>query len=194
LKRDLKFYLKLFSYTFRLSAFTFGGGYVIVPLMKKQFVDKLNWIDEKEMLDFIAIAQSSPGAMAVNASVMLGYHLAGIPGALVSVFGTVLPPLILLSIISIGYSAFISNTIVRNVLRGMQAGVSAVIIDVVLDMGSKIIKDKKLFSIIIMLAAFAAVAIFKVNVVYVILICAFLGLMSVLKNKPEQEEESNDIA
>lgn len=194
MKRDLKFYLTLFSYTFRLSAFTFGGGYVIVPLMKKQFVDKLNWIDEKEMLDFIAIAQSSPGAMAVNASVMLGYHLAGIPGALVSVFGTVLPPLILLSIISIGYSAFISNTIVKNVLRGMQAGVSAVIIDVVIDMGSKIIKNKKIFSIIIMLAAFAAVAIFKVNVVYVILICAILGLMSVLKNKPEKEEESNDIA
>lgn len=188
MKRDLKFYLKLFSYTFRLSAFTFGGGYVIVPLMKKQFVDKLNWIDEKEMLDFIAIAQSSPGAMAVNASVMLGYHLAGIPGALVSVFGTVLPPLILLSIISIGYSAFISNTIVKNVLRGMQAGVSAVIIDVVIDMSSKIIKNKKIFSIIIMLAAFAAVAIFKVNVVYVILICAVLGLLSVLKNKPKEEE------
>ena len=87
----MKFYWKLFTSTFQLSAFTFGGGYVIVPLMKKQFVEKLGWIDEKEMLDFTAIAQSSPGAMAVNASVLLGYHLSGIPGALVSILGTVLP-------------------------------------------------------------------------------------------------------
>jgi chromate transporter len=75
----MKFYWKLFIYTFQLSAFTFGGGYVIVPLMKKQFVEKLGWINEQEMLDFTAIAQSSPGAMAVNASVLLGYHLSGIP-------------------------------------------------------------------------------------------------------------------
>ena len=192
LKRDAKFYLKLFSYTFRLSAFTFGGGYVIVPLMKKQFVDKLEWIDEKDMLDFIAIAQSSPGAMAVNASIILGYHLAGIPGAIVSVFGTVLPPLILLSIISIGYSAFISNMIVKNVLRGMQAGVCAVIIDVVIDMGRKIIKNRLILQILLMFSAFAAVTVFGVNVVYVILICAFVGLLSVLKGSKE-EVKSDDI-
>lgn len=143
MKRDIKFYWKLFLSTFQLSAFTFGGGYVIVPLMKKQFVEKLGWIDEHEMLDFTAIAQSTPGAMAVNASVLLGYRLAGIPGALVSILGTVLPPLILLSVISVGYGAFISNQTVKNVLRGMQAGVCAVIIDVVIDMGRKIVKDKK---------------------------------------------------
>lgn len=185
MKRDIKFYWKLFLSTFQLSAFTFGGGYVIVPLMKKQFVEKLGWIDEHEMLDFTAIAQSTPGAMAVNASVLLGYRLAGIPGALVSVLGTVLPPLILLSVISVGYGAFISNQIVKNVLRGMQAGVCAVIIDVVVDMGRKIVKDKKLVPILIMFAAFIAVAAFKVNVAFVILICGLVGLLTMMKKPGE---------
>lgn len=175
-QRDIKFYLKLFLSTFQLSAFTFGGGYVIVPLMRKRFVDQLGWIEEKEMLDFTAIAQASPGAMAVNASVILGYHLAGVPGALVAVFGTVLPPLILLSLISIGYSAFIGNEVVKNVLRGMQAGVCAVIIDVVIDMGGRILKSKSIVSVTLMVAAFAAVALFQVNVMLVILICVLVGL------------------
>ena len=118
-RHSISFFGTLFWATFQLSAFTFGGGYVIVPLMKKKFVDHLGWISEKEMLDFTAIAQSSPGAMAVNASVILGYHLAGIPGALTAVLGTILPPLALLSVISIGYSAFIGNQLVQNVLKGM---------------------------------------------------------------------------
>lgn len=192
MKHDMKFYLKLFSSTFQLSAFTFGGGYVIVPLMKKQFVEKLGWLDEKEMLDFTAIAQSSPGAIAVNASVLLGFHLSGIPGALVAIFGTVLPPLILLSVISIGYSAFISNEIVKNVLRGMEAGVCAVIIDVVIDMGKSVLKDKRIISIILMIGAFMAVAIFYVNVMYVILICVLVGFLSVAKNPGKDNQ--NDIS
>lgn len=189
MERNAKFYFKLFSSTFQLSAFTFGGGYVIVPLMKKHFVEKLGWIEEKEMLDFVAIAQSSPGAMAVNTSVMLGYHLAGIWGALVAVLGTILPPLILLSIISVGYTAFASNEIVKNVLLGMQAGVSAVIIDVVMDMSHNIIKNKKIFPVIIMVAAFVAAAVFDVNVIYIILICALVGLLSAMK-KPRKEEQA----
>lgn len=174
--------MKLFWSTFKLSSFTFGGGYVIVPLMKKQFVDKLHWIEEKEMLDFIAIAQSSPGPIAVNASVILGYHLAGIPGALVTVFGTVLPPLILLSIISIGYSAFIGNRLIQSVLRGMGAGVCAVIIDIVIDMSRKIIKRGEIIPITIAVAAFIAVTIFNVNAMFVILTCVFIGLLSVTKD------------
>lgn len=186
MKHNIRFYWKLFLYTFQLSAFTFGGGYVIIPLMKKQFVDKLGWIDEQEMFDFTAIAQSSPGAMAVNASVLLGYHLSGVTGALISIFGTVLPPLVLLSVISIGYSTFISNEIVKNVLRGMQAGVCAVIIDVVIDMGRVVIEDKKIMHIILMIATFIAVAIFDVNVVLVILISVLVGILSVI-GKPRKD-------
>lgn len=185
-KSRMMLLMKLFWSTFKLSSFTFGGGYVIVPLMKKQFVDKLHWIEEKEMFDFIAIAQSSPGPIAVNASVILGYHLSGIPGALVTVFGTVLPPLILLSIISIGYSAFIGNRLIQSVLRGMGAGVCAVIIDIVIDMSRKIIKRREIIPIMIAVAAFIAVTVFNVNAVFVILTCVFIGLLSVTKNNASE--------
>ncbi len=181
MKHNKMFYVKLFLYTFQLSAFTIGGGYVIVPLMRKQFVDKLGWIGEEHMLHCTAIAQSAPGAMAVNTSVLLGYHLAGLPGALVAIFGTVLPPFIIMSVISVGYSAFIHNEIVANVLLGMRAGVSAVIIDVVIDMGRTTVLSKNIVSILLMVAAFTAVAVFQVNVIYVIFVCAVVGLLSCVK-------------
>ncbi|NLA86621.1 MAG: chromate transporter [Clostridiales bacterium] len=187
MKRDLKFYLKLFWNTFQLSAFTIGGGYVIVPLMKKQFVEKLGWIEEQEMLSFTAIAQSAPGAIAVNTAVLMGYHLSGIPGALITVFATILPPLILLTVISMGYRAFISNEIVKNILAGMQAGVCAVITDVVIDMSRNVVRAKRIIPVILMTGAFIAVAVFRVNVLYVILVCALAGLLSAMK-KPGKED------
>ena len=84
MKKDWRMYTKLFSSTFSLSAFTLGGGYVIVPLMRKKFVDELHWLEEKEMLDLTAIAQSSPGALAVNASILIGYRIAGVLGAIIT--------------------------------------------------------------------------------------------------------------
>jgi len=142
LKNQKHVYRRLFASTFYLSAFTFGGGYVIIPLMKKKFVDDLQWIEEEEMLNLTAIAQSSPGAVAVNAAILLGYRVAGISGALVTILGTILPPFITLSIISIFYTAFRDNTVVNAVLKGMQAGVAAVIADVVMSLGSNVFKQK----------------------------------------------------
>ena len=93
--------LKLFVSTLYLSAFTFGGGYVIVTLMKKKFVDEYHWIEEDEMLDLVAIAQSSPGAIAVNGAIVVGYKLAGVAGALVAIVGTVIPPFLIISAVSV---------------------------------------------------------------------------------------------
>ena len=90
---------KVFFSTLYLSTFTFGGGYVIVTLMKKKFVDELHWIDEEEMLDLVAIAQSAPGAIAVNGAIVVGYKLAGIAGALAAIIGTIIPPFVILSVI-----------------------------------------------------------------------------------------------
>ncbi|MCE5195869.1 MAG: chromate transporter [Negativicutes bacterium] len=194
MKRDAKFYTLLFFTTFQLSAFTFGGGYVIVPLMKKQFVEKLAWIDEKEMLDFAAIAQATPGPMAVNAATLLGYHLAGIKGALVAIFGTVLPPFILLSVISLFYTAFAANPIVKNVLRAMQAAVSAVILDVVFGMAGSIIQKKQLIAFLLMIAAFLASAFFEVDVITIILVCAAVGLLSTLISKRKAKGTSDDLS
>jgi chromate transporter len=183
-----KTYLKLFTTTFFISAFTFGGGYVIVPLMKKKFVEDLKWIDEKEMLDLIAIAQSSPGAIAVNTSILLGYQKAGILGAAMTVLGTVMPPFIILSIISLFYNSFRGNEVIGALLNGMQAGVAAVIADVVLSMGTDVVREKKMLSVIIMTASFVAAFFFKVNVVYIILICGVIGAASALHNKQSRRD------
>lgn len=151
-----------------------------MPLMKKKFVDQLKWIEEEEMLNLVAISQSSPGAIAVNASILVGYRMAGIPGAMITVFGTVLPPLIIITIISFFYTEFKENRAINALLKGMQAGVAAVITDVVLSMGTNIVKTKKLLSIIMMGSAFIAAFFFDINVVLIILICGIIGAITVI--------------
>lgn len=168
-------YWKLFWSTFQLSAFTFGGGYVIVPLMRRKFVEDLHWIEEDEMMDLTAIAQSTPGAMAVNASVLVGYRVAGVLGAFTTVFATVLPPFLVLSVISLFYAQFRGNWVVNLVMKGMQAGVAAVICDVVFSMGRNILKLRRVLPLIMMAGAFVASWFFGINVVLVILICAVVG-------------------
>lgn len=191
MKKDPRFYLRLFWSTFTLSACTFGGGYVIIPLMQRKFVIQLEWLEEKEMLDIAAIAQSSPGAMAVNAAILVGYRLAGLPGALLTILGTVLPPLILLSVISLCYQAFRSSGWVGAFLWGMQAAVGAVIVDVVVGMGMSLIKRKQLLPICIMAGAFLAACVFGLNVIWIILFCGALGALCTLfrekRERPRKE-------
>ena len=148
---------RLFVSMLGISAFTFGGGYVIVSLMKKKFVDEYGWLSEQEMLDFTALAQSCPGAIAINAAILAGMRVAGVPGMLCAVAGTVIPPLVLLSVISVFYSAFAANSFVALALSGMQAGVAAVLCDVVLSMGKGVLLQKSLLKNTVMIAAFLAV-------------------------------------
>ena len=171
-----KILAKLFFSTLYLSAFTFGGGYVIVTLMKQKFVDELHWIQEDEMLDLIAIAQSAPGAIAVNGAIVVGFKLAGVLGAITAIIATIIPPFLIITVISFFYELFRDNYIVSNVLSGMQAGVGAVIASVVIDMGGGVLKQKSVISAVIMLTAFAATYVFRINVVYVILSCIVIGV------------------
>ena len=168
---------KLFISTLYLSAFTFGGGYVIVTLMKQKFVDELHWIEEDEMLDLIAIAQSAPGAIAVNGAIVVGYKLAGLLGAIVAIIATIIPPFAIMTVISYFYELFRDNFVVSKLLSGMQAGVGAVIASVVWDMGGGVLKQKSAVSDFILVAAFLAACIFRVNVVYIILACIALGVL-----------------
>lgn len=171
---------QLFLSTLYISAFTFGGGFVIVTFMKKKFVDELHWIDEDEMLDLTAIAQSSPGSIAVNAAILVGWRVGGAAGIAIAVLGTLLPPMLILSIISFFYAAFASNRYVALTLRGMQAGVAAVILDVVCGLGSKVVKEHNALSIALMLCAFAATFFFKINVVFILLAAALVGAVKLL--------------
>lgn len=172
--------LTLFFNMLYISTFTFGGGFVIVTLMKQKFVDKLHWMDESEMLDMTAIAQSSPGAIAVNAAILVGWRIAGFAGMLTAVVATILPPMVILSAISYCYQAFESNRYVALALRGMQAGVAAVILSVVFDLGGKVVQERSALSILLMILAFLATFVFNVNVVLIILAAAAVGVVSVL--------------
>ncbi len=175
-----KLLAQLFLSTLTLSAFTFGGGYVIVTLMKKKFVDEYHWIDQEEMLDLVAIAQSAPGAIAVNGAIVVGFKLAGLAGLLVAVTATIIPPFVILSVISAFYEAFASNEIVALALAGMQAGVGAVIASVVYDMGSGIVKEKDLLGCVLMAAVFLLNYFAGVNVMVLILSCGVLGVFRTL--------------
>ena len=172
--------LTLFFNMLYISTFTFGGGFVIVTLMKQKFVDKLHWMDESEMLDMTAIAQSSPGAIAVNAAILVGWRIAGFAGMLTAVVATILPPMVILSAISYCYQAFESNRYVALALKGMQAGVAAVILSVVFDLGGKVVQERSALSILLMILAFLATFVFNVNVVLIILAAAAVGVVSVL--------------
>jgi len=172
--KKLKLHLQLFLSTLYLSSVTFGGGYVIISFMKKIFVEKHNWLTEDEMLDITTLAQSSPGSIAINASVLVGYKMAGITGAFVTVLGTVAPPLFIISFISIIYSKFSQNENVKFVLKGMNSGVSAVIIDVSTSMFKKI--KKSFFSYTIFFSSFLLVFLLNIDVKIIIISSIILGL------------------
>lgn len=175
MEKNVKFYLKLFWSTFSLSAFTIGGGYVIVPLMRKKFVEELNWIEEEEMLNLVAISQSAPGPIAVNTSIMIGYRIAGVFGSFVTIVGTILPPLIIITVIAQFYTVFKENKIINALLLGMRAGVAAVIIDVIIKMVKDILKTKNKISIMVMIIALLASVVFDINAALIIFLSGAFG-------------------
>lgn len=192
MKKDASMFKTLFRSTFFLSMFTFGGGYVIVPLMEKKFVNELGWISEDEMLDLVALGQSAPGPIAVNTSILIGYRMAGIAGALVTVVGTILPPLVIMSILSYIYLAVRDNAVVNNLLLGMQAGVAAIIVNVVYNMANRIIKKKEIVPIIVMVISLIAGIMFQVNILIILLFAAIVGFITTfidLKKQMDKEEE-----
>lgn len=171
---------KLFLSTLSISAFTFGGGFVIVTLMKRKFVDELHWVSEEEMLDMTALAQSSPGAIAVNAAILMGWRVGGFIGMLTALIGTILPPLVIISIVSAMYTAFSQNLYIALLLKGMQAGVTAVILDVAWSLARGVLKAHRLLPITLMVIAFALVLMTDLNVVIIILGAALIGVLYAL--------------
>jgi len=175
----------LFFSMLTISAFTFGGGFVIIGMMRKKFCDELQWVTDDEVLDMTAIAQSAPGALAVNSSVIFGYRIAGIKGALISALATVIPPIVILSIVAMCYTSFASNSYVKTALQVMRAGVGAIITDVILDLGKNIFSSKNVIHILLMFAAFIASWFFGVSSIALILVFLVLGLLRTLITRKE---------
>lgn len=160
-----------------ISAFTFGGGYVVIPMIRKYYVEQKQLFSEEELMNIAAIAQSSPGAIAINMSALAGYKVAGFQGLLISCIAAILPPLAILSIVSATYSLIRDNRIVAVVLKGLEAGVAALIIDLIIDMVHCIIKEKELFYILLIPLAFILNTIFNINVAIILtttlILCLF---------------------
>ena len=182
-KPDARVLWTLFRSCFVISSCTFGGGMVIISMLQKKFVEELHWIEPEEVMDLVAIAQSCPGVMAVNASILVGYRIAGVPGALLTVLGTVLPPMLILTVISACYVQFRSNRIVAVILKGMQAGVAAVMINVTISMVRTVLRGKKLLPLGMLLCAAAASLLFDVDIIVILVICGVIGGLSARRPK-----------
>ncbi len=185
--------LTIFLSTLKISATTFGGGFVIVPLLRERFVKQLHWIEEEDILDLVAVAQSSPGAIAVNASIIVGYHVAGLSGALMAALGTIIPPFLIISIISFFYIAFRDNMIVNLIMAGMLAAVAAVIVDVVISMANQIFRLKRILPIFILAASFVASYFFSVHLVLIILVCALVGIVDMFFQLWQQKKSAKAL-
>ncbi|MBQ2450698.1 MAG: chromate transporter [Lachnospiraceae bacterium] len=179
----------LFKSMFVLSMCTFGGGFVIVSLMKKRFVEELKWIEEEEMLDVTAITQSAPGPLMTNAAVIVGYRIAGIVGALTAIAGSILPPMIIISIISIFYEQFCTNSYVAMALQVMRAGVAAVIFDVVWKLAGNVWNTKRALYIAMMVIAFVATFFFDISAMLIIFTCLGIGLLDLVFCVKKGKEE-----
>ena len=177
MKKDYSKLWTLFKSMFVLSACTFGGGFVIVSLMKKRYVEELKWLDEDEMLDVTAITQSCPGPLPVNASVIIGYRMAGVVGSLTAILGTIIPPMVIISIISLFYNQFRTNPYIATALQVMRAGVAAVIFDVVINLAGNVLKTKRILYIAMMVIAFVATYFVDVSAMVVIIVCLLIGLI-----------------
>lgn len=177
MEKNLETYKKLFTSSFYISIFIIGGGYVAIPLLQKRFVDELQWIEKDEMTDLVAIAQSTPGAVAVNSSISVGYKIAGISGAICALIGTILPPLILITIIQKCYVAFISNAYISELFKGMNCAVAAIMVDVVISMGKDSIKSIKYFSPLLMVITYILVYFVNVNPAFIVLSCILIGIV-----------------
>ena len=184
-RQDGKTIICLFSSFFKIGMFTFGGGYAMIPLIQKEVVEKRKWITEKEILEIIAISESTPGPIAVNAATFIGYKTAGFFGALGATVGVVLPSFLIIAAVSLVLRQFENLKAVKLAFEGIRAGVLALIVRALVSMYRQCPREK--ISYMIAAMSFFCVAFFKINVLIVIIICAVIGLVySIMEERREK--------
>ncbi|MBR1481729.1 MAG: chromate transporter [Ruminococcus sp.] len=177
MKRLPKTY-SLFLTFLKIGLFTFGGGYAMIPLIQRETVDHKKWISDKDILDIVAIAESTPGPIAINAATFIGYRVGGFFGAMAATVGVVLPSFAIIAAISYFLAAFQKVVWIQYAFNGIRAGVLALIVRALWSMYKQ--SPNGIFSYLIMLGAFAVTAFLPVNVVFVILFCAAAGIVQAL--------------
>ena len=166
--------LDLFFTFLKIGAFTFGGGYAMIPLIKRDIVENKRWISEEEMLDVIAVAESTPGPLAVNAATFVGTHIAGKTGALVATAGVTLPSFLIILILSAVISQVENMKIIKNAFIGIRAGVLVLIINAFFSVLRQL--KKNVFQYTLMVLAFCAVAVFHISAIVTLLASAVFGI------------------
>ncbi len=167
----------LFTTFFKINMFTFGGGYTIVPVIRDEFVKKRELINDEEMLDIIALAQSGPGPMAINTSLLTGYRLKGWIGALISLLASVLPCLIIISILYYIYDSVAKNPFIKSALACMSGAISAILFVTVFQMAKKALSRHTIFGSILMLTAFSLAYFTNISTIYIILMAGFIAFI-----------------
>ena len=168
--------LKLFTTFFKIGAFTFGGGYAMIPLIQREAVEKNNWVSDDDILEIIAIAESTPGPIAINSATFIGYKVAGNFGAAMATLGVALPSFLIISVISYILKEFQDNKTVAYAFFGIRAGVVALILKAIVTMFKK--TEKNTVGVIIMLLAFILSAFTDVSVLFVIILCGVSGILT----------------
>ena len=173
--------LQLFLTFFRIGLFTFGGGYAMIPLMQRETVEKHKWINDDDILEVIAIAESTPGPIAINSATFIGYKVAGVWGAACATLGTVLPSFIIILIISFFLREFQDIKAVQYAFNGIRAGVLALVIKAWWTMAKKMPKNS--IAYVIAIGAFLAAGILDIHVLLVIVCSGIIGLIASLINE-----------
>lgn len=172
----MKTVLTLFLTFFKIGAFTFGGGYAMIPLIQREIAEKRKWITDEDILEIIAIAESTPGPIAINSATFVGFKTAGFLGAFFSTLGVVLPSFVIISALSFVISEFEHLKPVQYAFFGIRAGVLALILKAFVNMYKAC--PKNIISYIIWALSFISVCFFDINVLWVIIVCAVIGLVS----------------
>ncbi|KAB3530075.1 chromate transporter [Alkaliphilus serpentinus] len=177
----MNIYLKLFVIFFRVGAFTFGGGYAMIPIIQKEIVENTELISEKEFLDLIVVCQSLPGALAVNTSTFIGYKIAGVLGAFIALIGTVLPSLVFIILIAIFYNRISDIKEIQLFFKGVRPAIVSLIFISVLKLGKNMRRSN--FNIIIGLAAFFAITFLNIHPIVVVVFCGTAGYIYVKRRQ-----------
>lgn len=176
MKHSLKKYWQIFISFFRIGAFTFGGGLAMIPLIQKEAVEKRGWIDDEDILEIVAIAESTPGPIALNAATFVGYRAAGVLGSACATFGVVLPSFCIILLLSFVLRQFQQLLAVQYAFWGIRAGVLAMLIKSLWTMYKKSPKGWPAY--VAMAAAFIMTTILDVHILIVIISCGVFGLVT----------------
>ncbi|MBQ3230892.1 MAG: chromate transporter [Clostridia bacterium] len=179
--------LTLFGTFFKIGAFTIGGGYAMLPLIQREVAEKHKWITESDMLDIVAIAESTPGPIAINTATFVGKRTAGFWGAFSATLGTVLPSFIIIIALSYILDVVAELEPVKFAFNGIRAGVIALIVKALWGMAKQC--PRNLFSLIVAVLAFSIVLFLGVSVLYVILAGALIGLSAAIISKKRGEKK-----